>query len=443
MIKRFFLTIVFAAVLGVAANAQGRYGADSAECVKYLSYYTQYMKMDAIEEAIPRWRKAYELCPPSASQNMLLDGQKIMRTLIAQNSKNAIYKEALIDTLMALHDVRIANYPKYALTATNNKSLDMINYITDNNKLYNGLLENMRYTKAATNSVVFVRLMSVTSDLYAQGLLVADDVMSVFGEIGDYMEQAIADAKAKGKSTENLENVLKDVESLFIGSNVANCENLIALFTPRFEENPDDLNLVSNIVLMMSSAENCTDNELFLNAAKSLDQLDPTHSSAYFLYQVYAANGENDLAVEYLQQAIDREDSDAAADANYYMELGTFCYKNNISKAKAVQAAKKAVELDPALAGKAYLLIGSVWGSMDCQGNEIDQRSPLWVAVDYLVKAKRADASLAETVDPMIAQYSKYFPDQAEAFMFNVLDGDSYTVSCGGLTETTTVRTQK
>ena len=58
---------------------------------------------------------------------------------------------------------------------------------------------------------------------------------------------------------------------------------------------------------------------------------------------------------------------------------------------------------------------------MDCQGNEIDQRSPLWVAVDYLVKAKRADATLAETVDPMIAQYSKYFPDQAEAFMFNVL----------------------
>ena len=65
------------------------------------------------------------------------------------------------------------------------------------------------------------------------------------------------------------------------------------------------------------------------------------------------------------------------------------------------------------------------------------------MAVDYLVKAKNADPTLADTVNPLIAQYSKYFPDQAEAFMFKVLDGDSYTVSCGGLTEATKVRTQK
>ena len=43
----------------------------------------------------------------------------------------------------------------------------------------------------------------------------------------------------------------------------------------------------------------------------------------------------------------------------------------------------------------------------------------------------------------MIAQYSKYYPQTAEAFMYNFTDGQSYTVNCSGMTATTTVRTQK
>ncbi len=43
----------------------------------------------------------------------------------------------------------------------------------------------------------------------------------------------------------------------------------------------------------------------------------------------------------------------------------------------------------------------------------------------------------------MIAQFSRYFPATADAFMYDVRDGQSYTVSCNGLRATTTVRTQK
>lgn len=442
MIKKFLLAAVCAVVVSFTADAQGKYGSDSAECVKYLSYYREYLKMNSMDEATPRWRKAYELCPPSASQNMLLDGQKIIRNLIIKNSSNAIYRDALIDTLMTLHDVRISNYPKYAVTATNNKSVDMINFIKDDNKLYNGLLANIDVTKENTNSVVFIRLMNSACNLYSQGLLMGDDVMEVFGKITGYINGMMENLRSQNKSTDALEGVLKDVENLFITSNVANCDRLIELFAPRFEQTPDDISLVSNIIMMMSSAENCTDNDLFFRAAQSLDKLEPTHISAHFLFQIYSSNNEIDLALKYLQEAIDRPDSDTLQDALYYYEMSSICSNNGID-AKAVQAAKKAVELDPSLAGKAYLVIANVWAGLDCQGNEIDQRAPLWVAVDYLMKAKRADASLTDTVNPLIAQYSKYFPDQAEAFMFNVLDGDSYTVSCGGLTETTTVRTQK
>ena len=94
-------------------------------------------------------------------------------------------------------------------------------------------------------------------------------------------------------------------------------------------------------------------------------------------------------------------------------------------------------------AGKSFYLIGTIWGSTVCGGNEIQRRSPYWVAVDYLQKAMNADPSLADDCRKLIGQYAAYYPQKAEAFMYDVTDGQSYTVACGGMRATTTVRTQK
>ena len=50
--------ILLALVLSASVFAQGKFGADSAECIKYLSYYSEYMKQNNIAEATPMWRKA-------------------------------------------------------------------------------------------------------------------------------------------------------------------------------------------------------------------------------------------------------------------------------------------------------------------------------------------------------------------------------------------------
>ena len=62
----------------------------------------------------------------------------------------------------------------------------------------------------------------------------------------------------------------------------------------------------------------------------------------------------------------------------------------------AYEAALKVADLEPALAGKAYMLIGTIWGSLVCGGNDIEKRAKYWVAVDYMNKAKAADETLAE-----------------------------------------------
>jgi hypothetical protein len=95
------------------------------------------------------------------------------------------------------------------------------------------------------------------------------------------------------------------------------------------------------------------------------------------------------------------------------------------------------------MAGKAYMLMGTIWGSTVCQGNEIERRAPYWVAVDFMTKAKNADPALEEEANNHIRQYAAYYPQTAEAFMYDITDGQSYTVSCGGMRAVTTVRTQK
>ena len=89
------------------------------------------------------------------------------------------------------------------------------------------------------------------------------------------------------------------------------------------------------------------------------------------------------------------------------------------------------------------MLIGNIWAATTCGGNEIERRAPYWVAVDYYQRAKAADESLTAEANERIGACSRYFPQTAEAFMFDLTAGQSYTVSCGGMRATTTVRTQR
>lgn len=421
-------------------SAQGKFGPDSVECIKYLSYYTEYYKQKNYDSALPNWRKAYNLCPPTARYSLLSDGTTLLKRVIQQNQKNPVYKEQLVDSLMKIYDERIQYWPKYATSSLNNKALDMYNFMKDEpKKLYEGLTDAVSKlgTKARPN--VYLFQINTAVDLYKDGQLDPESVISAY-------ETAVANI---GKMTpkndvekRSNDKVVEDIESLFITSQVASCDNLIALFTPRYEADSQNLDLAKNIVRMMSLTEGCTDNDLFLNAVTTMYNLEPSFTSAYYLYKLYAGRGDVDNAVKFMTEAINSPESDAAADAGYQFELAAFCYKNG-QNAKAFNAAQQAVELDPSIAGKAYLLMGTIWGSVVCSGNDIEQRAKYWVAVDYMNKAKAADETLAEDANNYIRQYAAYYPQTAEAFMYDVTDGQSYTVSCGGMRAVTTVRTQK
>ena len=421
-------------------SAQGKYGPDSTECIKYLSYYTEYYKQKNYDSALPNWRQAYKLCPPTARYSLLSDGTTLIRNLINKNANNPVYKAQLIDSLMTIYDQRVEFWPKYAESSLNNKALDMYNYLKDEpKKLYEGLTAVVETIGSKTRPNIFLFQLSTAVDLYKADQLDAESVINVY-------ESAIKNLSAVTPKNDvekrSIDKTKEDVESLFITSQVASCDNLIALFGPRVEADPENLDIAKNVVRMMSMTEGCTDNDLFLKSVTTMYVKEPSATSAYYLYKLYSGRGDYDNAVKYIEEAINAEESDAATDAGYFYELAAYSVKNGKS-AKAYASAQKALELDPSLAGKAYMLMGTIWGSQACPGNDIEKRAQYWVAVDFMQKAKSADESLTEDANNYIRQYSAYYPQTAEAFMYDFTDGQSYTVSCGGMRATTTVRTQK
>ena len=423
------------------ASAYGKYGPDSAECLKYLSFYQDHFKVKNYRDALPNWRKAFKFCPPTANQTMLINGTVLMRQEINKNKKNAALREAQVDTLMMLHDLRMSSFPKMKNKALENKTLDMIQFRNaDKKALYEICKESIQTNGTATKASIYVNYMNCSVENYHAGALEVDQV------IADY-EMCMKNLDAmlqKNPDDNNASTIRSAVENLFVSSKVASCENLIAIYQPKVKADPDNIDLLTKVAGMMRNTNDCTDNELYINAVTKLYKSNPTYSTAYGLYRMFSSKGDVASANKYLDEAIAFPESDDEMDAQYYYESAVFNHKNG-NKAKSYASALKCLTLDHDgdVTAKAYMLCGTIWGSVSCKGgNEIESRAPFWVAVDYMQKAKAADASLASEADKLIAQYRQYFPEKSEAFMYNLTDGDSYTVTCGGMSATTKVRTQ-
>lgn len=459
----FLISLGLFSAAGVRAQ-DAKYGDHPTECKNYISFYTDYYKQKDFKAAMRNWRKAYEICPATASSNMFLHGQTMMRDILDNDATlTPEHRAALVDSLLNLFDERSAAYPKTAQAQMNRKALDVTKYVADEDRKYEVYKQVIDCNGVYTDPQVLYFYMQGTVMGYAASKFDAEQVISVYDFLMNMLDQAALtnanDLAALSPDSKNYEKELKslqdnavaignskrDVEELFIASRVASCENLIALFTPRYESNPDDVDLIEKIVGMLNNADDCNNNDLYFKAATALYAARPSYTAAYSLFRLNAARDNIADAIKYLEEAIEFDESDAEKDARYCYDLARFCKANN-RNGKAVEAANRVVRLESGLetktyTGKAYMLIGQIWGANRC-GGEIDRWAALWVATDYMQRARAADPEIAAECNRFISGYSSNFPLAVDAANYDLVNGQSYTVSCGGLSATTTIRTR-
>lgn len=414
----------------------------------FMSFYTlekQFYDQKDYKSALGPWKKLYKLYPKS-TVNIYLHGLNMYQTQI-EASKDRKTKNLYLDTLMQVYDKRIkyfdqkgfnlgrqgTDYMKYTLTPENETQTD------DQKKPilkkgYNYLSESVKLQGNESEAPVLFLLMQSTKGLYGLGEFGKEKVIETY----DVVSKIINTQLEKDPKNADLTNIRDLIDQAFQTSGAADCEALISIYEPKFDQIASNLEDLKKMIRMLDR-QNCDASPLYAKASEKLYSLEPSAEAAYNMARMFVKADKLDKAETYYKQAIDLE-KDAANLAKYYLELAQL---NFSSPQEARNYAKKSIENNPNV-GKAYLLLGDLYAHNTKSFGETDfeHTQVFWVAVDYFAKAKKVDSSVEADANEKISLYSQYFPSKEEIFFNGLTVGKSITVG-GWIGESTTVREKR
>ena len=435
--KKLFLVLVGGLILSLGfsgiTNAQdkiSKYGEDSVSCVRNTSLYREFVKQKNYQDAISPWRLVYTLCPIS-SKNIYIDGIKIYKGFI-KKEKDAATKEKYIDSLFIVYEKRIEYFGKEGFVK-GRMGVDLLRYRKDSIALAYSYLENsVKAQGKSTEDAVSVTFMQSSVFLFKSDKLDRSTLVDNFFYIEKTLKERLEYLKLKGKGQKYIdrtENAIKSVSAYFMDSGAADCEILIPYFTTKFEESPEDIELLKNLTHLLSDAD-CVDSDLFFSASKKLYSLEPSAEAAYNIAKLALKKNDIPQCVKYYLEAIEKQE-DSISKAKYYYELGVITYSQEGDLQKARRYAYKSIEFDDK-SGNPYMLIGNIYASSskNCGTDNFERATVYWVTVDKFIKAKKVDPEITEKANSAINTFSKHFPNKEDGFFHNIHKGDAYTVGC-------------
>ena len=408
-----------------------------------LSMYNEFYKQDDYKSALAPWRKVYTKYPKS-TLNLYIHGANMYESFI-NNETDWSKKNAFVDSLISVYNKRIKYFNQKGYVR-GRQGTDLLKYKLANENLdddqlksilkkgYGYLEEAIKLEKKKTEAAVLVVFMQATKRLFIMGELPKDKVAANYQTSTDIVNNYLKDEPNSEKYTTAKELV----DRLFQTSGAADCEALISLYEPQFDEiakSSDELKKMLRIL----DRRDCTESELFAKASEKLYDLDPSAEAAFNMARLFVKRDQFDRAKEYYQNAIAAE-KDPELLAKYYYELGLFVFAKEHDFQKASSLARKAIQNDPN-SGRAYILVGDIYAqySKHYGENDFEHTTIYWLAVDYYQKAKRVDPDVFSSANEKIALYRRYFPDKETMFFQNIQEGQTYKIG-SWINETTKAR---
>ena len=434
-----FLTlglVMTMSVFSVSAQKWGNTPEDSVSCVTNTFLYREAFKNKQYVEAYEPWKECLDKCPGN-NKNLYIRGVTILKSRF-NATKDANERKAIVDELMKMYDLRIANFGE-AAEVTARKAYDM-EQLGGNARLkdYYELYDEAMRLGADKLELAFVeRYFDATVKYVTSGFADTTVIIDNYDLVSDALD-GLASSETDSAKRAEIYGVIAHIENRF--SPFASCDELVKIYDRKFAATPDDVTLLKKITTILRKKK-CMDTELFFAATEKLHSLEPTASTAYLMAQMcYQKKRYNDAA-KYINDAIEgAEDKDKY---NMYILQG-LCYANNNSYSAARSAYNKAADMEPSK-GEPYRLISQLYASgARAISDGMGGRSAYWAAVDAARKAINVDGSPenVEAANRLISSYSGHFPKQDEAFMLDLIDGNSFTVP-GWIGVSTTIRTRK
>jgi tetratricopeptide (TPR) repeat protein len=437
-----FLGLVVAGVFAmIPASAQPgsvtgtKYGKgqDSINCIRDLSLYQQDNRHKNYDAAIVNWRKVWKNCPTS-SINLATHGIAMYQFFIARELDQT-RKKALVDTLIMVYERGMELRPQKKGEYLAGMAQDIMKYAdTPENqpRLLKIMEETMLTEKEKTSALTYASYMKIILTQNSAGALSDEELLDNYTKVNDYISAAI-----KKTTNEELAKARDMIDESFASSTAASCENLLKIYGAKYEASKNDAEFLRKLTRMLNRKE-CTDSELFEKASEQQYTLNPSPDAAYNMAKLFFKKENFDKAVEYFENAI-KSETDPIEKANYNYQLGGILLTKYNKHIDAKKYAIEASKLRPDW-GAPYILLANTYANgPKCGENDFEKAQIYWVVVDKLQKAKAVDPDMAATVNPMISQYSQYFPKKEDGFFLNVTEGASINIGCW-VNETTRAR---
>ncbi len=405
-------------------DAKSVFGEDSITCVRNLSIYFEYFRQRNYAMAVEPWRWVYLNCP-AARQNTFIHGATLFKYLHGLEN-DPIRREAYVDSLMTLYDQRIKYFGREG-EVLGRKAVDLYTYRP------NSIVEIFEITeksigiddKESAANVLQINFHCLVG-LQEAGLKDETVVLEAFDRAMNIIDFNI-------KNNPDLANqyqvVKNNIEVMF--RPYANCNNIVSLFMPRFEQNPNDTELLEKIIDFLSNA-GCTEEKLYYSATLNLHKIKPTAQSAFLMARMETTLGNHQKAIQYYEQAISLFDNEEEKFTTYLL-LSDILYRQFNRYSEARNYALKAAEAKPN-DGRPYLVIGEMYAATakSCGDNEFTERVAYWAAVDKFQQAKNIDDDNAvqQRADLLIDTWTKHFPTNENIFFYGFEVGQAYTVGC-------------
>ena len=266
--------------------------------------------------------------------------------------------------------------------------------------------------------------------------LIVQDLVS-----NDERDQAVSlIEKAQGKvdstTTEYFDRILN---SLF-----SNPSERITFLEGKLASDPENVELIGELFDLYVRVDN---NEKINEFGKILYQKSPTMRNTMRMADMSRKNGDYRGANGYLDQALKMAETNEEKSTIWLLISDNRMNINDLRGSR--DAARQAVQFNPNN-GNAYFKIAEAYANAvsSCAGGKMEREDKVvyWLVLDYLDKAKRADPSLANSVNRQASTYAQVAPTAEDKFFKGWNNGQAIRVDSSlrdcysWISESTTVR---
>ena len=250
-----------------------------------------------------------------------------------------------------------------------------------------------------TSDAMYKSAPNALREQYLQDYLDSKDACETMLQLAKEAQAAGEDAKAQ-KLLAKYEGPLALIEQTFANSGAADREQIIAIYTKKFEEYKTDVAKLNSSLNLMAQ-NGCDDDPIYFVYAKAAYDIQPTFTASIGLAQKAQKEGKATEALSYYDKSLELAADDATR--------GRICIKvaqaliSSGGFAKGEEYIKKAIEFNPSLTGAAYWQMAmSLIKAHDLKG-----------AVSYCDMAGQADITYANRAEDMKKRLNEAIAQQA------------------------------